>query len=287
MKRIIFIAYCLLISSAKAQVGVNTVDPTSSLTVNGSFGGKVTDVYERAYNIKEDDFYITYKNAGDGGSMVLPNLKEKKIEGRVYHIKNSMGTGTVTLHTGGNGKIVFGDSQSAYEAVSHPLPSGNAITLVAGKFDTWEVYNERIAYPLPNQARSIIKYTEYDRPGSSISQKELTYENLKIRLVDMGNNDISMQFALLKNNSYTILWYAKEGTIVPYNENFAKKHHTPQTNQWYFLDDSSQSTKKDRASLTGFFKMVCYISLEDLNEIYKITTYPHMNKSTELIIERI
>ena len=88
MKKLVLLLGCLIPALGWAQIGINTTEASSTLTVNGSISGKYKEISSTKYQIQEDDFNLAYLGTELSG-FELPNLKQKKITGRIYTIKNA------------------------------------------------------------------------------------------------------------------------------------------------------------------------------------------------------
>lgn len=103
-----------------AQVGVNTSDPGSTLTVNGSFAAAYKTVAASG-TVGVDDYYIAY-NGSANGTLTLPAAINGtgNFAGRTYHFKN---TGTAKLTIISNGSELI-DNQSGTGISTIEVPPG-------------------------------------------------------------------------------------------------------------------------------------------------------------------
>ncbi|WP_370899193.1 hypothetical protein [Chryseobacterium gossypii] len=108
-----------------AQIGVNTPNPTSSLTVNGSFEADYKEITANSYNITSTDYYLTYSGTSNT-TFTLPPIGAgtNSFTGRIYKIKN-VSTSTINIQASDNNTIrvdntpvaVFAIPPSAYAEV--------------------------------------------------------------------------------------------------------------------------------------------------------------------------
>ncbi|OCA78148.1 hypothetical protein BBH99_09675 [Chryseobacterium contaminans] len=135
-----FIVLCAGLIGLKmnAQVGVNTPNPTSSLTVNGSFAATYKTVSASGI-IGPNDYYTAYNSANDG-TLTLPAAINGagNFAGRTYHFKN---TGTGNLIIAANGTELI-DTQTGAGVPNITIPAGYYAFLVSKGTvtgTTWEL----------------------------------------------------------------------------------------------------------------------------------------------------
>ncbi|AYZ13738.1 hypothetical protein EGY05_18115 [Chryseobacterium arthrosphaerae] len=121
-----------------AQVGVNTPNPGSTLTVNGSFAANYKTVTASG-TVGAGDYYIAY-NGSANGTLTLPAAINGagNFAGRTYHFKN---TGTAKLTIVSNGSELI-DNQSGTNVSGIELPPGYYAYIVSkGTLSgaTWEL----------------------------------------------------------------------------------------------------------------------------------------------------
>lgn len=135
-----FIAFLAGLSSLKvnAQVGINTPNPTSSLTVNGSFAATYR-IVSASGAVGANDYYIAY-NSANSGTLTLPAAINGagNFSGRTYHFKNT-GSGILSIAASG-GELI--DNQNGPGVASIDIPSAYYAFLVSkGTLSgtTWEL----------------------------------------------------------------------------------------------------------------------------------------------------
>ncbi|ANF49639.1 hypothetical protein A0O34_03360 [Chryseobacterium glaciei] len=111
---------CVLISAQAGNVGVNTPNPGSKFTVNGSFAAAYSSVATSG-PVGADDYYIAY-SSGSNGTLTLPAAINGlgNFIGRTYHFKN---TGTANFSVAANGSELI-DNQSGAGVASINVPPG-------------------------------------------------------------------------------------------------------------------------------------------------------------------
>ncbi|WP_160136107.1 hypothetical protein [Chryseobacterium sp. c4a] len=139
-KSLFFIALWAYLMGSKlcAQVGVNTPNPTSSLTVNGSFAATYKTVSSSGA-VGANDYYIAY-NSVNNGTLTLPAAINGtgNFGGRTYHFKNT-GTGNLVIAAAGAELI---DDQNGAGVSTLSIPIGYYAFLVnkgTTTGTTWEL----------------------------------------------------------------------------------------------------------------------------------------------------
>ncbi|SDR05038.1 hypothetical protein SAMN05421664_3293 [Chryseobacterium soldanellicola] len=110
----------VLFYSQAGNVGINTSDPGSNLTVSGSFAATYRQA-SASGNVGINDYYVAY-NGTTNGTLTLPAAinGSGNFIGRTYHFKN---TGTATLSVAASGTELI-DNQSGAGVSSVNVPPG-------------------------------------------------------------------------------------------------------------------------------------------------------------------
>ncbi|CAH0206389.1 hypothetical protein [Chryseobacterium sp. Bi04] len=106
--------------SQTGNIGINTSDPGSKLTVNGSFAATYKTTTTSG-PVDANDYYIAY-SGNNNGTLTLPAAVtgSGNFIGRTYHFKN---TGTATLSIAASGTELI-DNQSGAGVASISVPPG-------------------------------------------------------------------------------------------------------------------------------------------------------------------
>ncbi|MCQ9639518.1 hypothetical protein MP478_08950 [Chryseobacterium sp. WG14] len=106
--------------SQTGNIGINTSDPGSKLTVNGSFAATYKTTTTSG-PVDANDYYIAY-SGNSNGTLTLPAAVtgSGNFIGRTYHFKN---TGTATLSIAASGTELI-DNQSGAGVASISVPPG-------------------------------------------------------------------------------------------------------------------------------------------------------------------
>src|SRR5688572_14736613 len=91
--------------SQAGNVGINTVNPGSTIDINGSVAAKYNAVTSTSYNVSATDFHVSYNGTADA-SFNLPAAisGNGNFKGRLYTIKNNTNF-TITVNPAGSETI--------------------------------------------------------------------------------------------------------------------------------------------------------------------------------------
>jgi hypothetical protein len=135
--------FLLICNSPYAQTGntgIGTYTPGSKLTVNGSFAAAYNNINATTYTLLTSDYYVAW-NGSSAGTITLPAAiaGSGNFSGRVYHIKNTSTSNSLTVAASGSELI---DDQSGAGNASTTLPAGYYgmfISKGTTSGTTWEV----------------------------------------------------------------------------------------------------------------------------------------------------
>ncbi|ASK28857.1 hypothetical protein CEY12_01480 [Chryseobacterium sp. T16E-39] len=120
------------------NVGINTTNPGSTLTVNGSFAATYRSVTTNG-NVAPTDYYLAY-NGNTSGTLILPAAisGSGNFMGRTYHFKN---TGTAALSIAANGTELIDNQTGAGVPTINVPPGYYAFFISKGTMSgiTWEL----------------------------------------------------------------------------------------------------------------------------------------------------
>ncbi|WP_300686809.1 hypothetical protein [Chryseobacterium sp.] len=189
-KKMLFIAFlagfnCILVNAQVGNVGVNTVSPGSSLTVNGSFAATYR-IVTASSAIGANDYYTAYNGTADG-ILTLPAAISGtgNFAGRTYHFKNTGGK-TLTISAAGS-ELIDDQNVTGVGVPAITVPPGYYAFLVnkgttAGT--TWELVlvSSSNSMPSVNQAylfssaqQNAFKQTCIATTGSAWQKTEIKY----------------------------------------------------------------------------------------------------------------
>lgn len=224
MKNLLF-ATLLIVSnniySQAGNVGVNTVLPGSTFTVNGSIAGKYKNV-SVSTTLGVDDFYTAYTGAS-AGTFTLPAATAAapaagNILGRIYYIKNT-GTGLLTITASGTELI---DNQPGAGVSSVTLTSGGYTMLISKgttSGTTWEVgilINKTIPTIAALGASDTVTYSGGALTSFNSSIPQIIPFSVGDVIVNQGGsavwNDAGDYWQILESGIYKIEGYAYFGS---------------------------------------------------------------------------
>lgn len=129
---------CILTYSQAGNIGINTSNPGSSLTINGSFAATYRTVSADGL-VNADDYYLAY-NGASNGTLVLPAAinGSSNFMGRTYHFKNT-GAATLSIVTTA-GELIDNHTGAGIASVNVP-PGYYAFFISKGTLTgtTWEL----------------------------------------------------------------------------------------------------------------------------------------------------
>ncbi|WP_336960298.1 hypothetical protein [Chryseobacterium contaminans] len=127
-----------IIAPFKAQVGINTSSPSSTLEINGSLEGAYRKVTSST-TINDKDYYVAYEGT-TAANITLPSASpvsgNTSFTGRTYRIKN-LSTSTITIQAASGQNLKFGGGLS--NSNSFILNGGNFVVITAN--DTGNTWN--------------------------------------------------------------------------------------------------------------------------------------------------
>lgn len=274
MKKLVLLALSITSVYTQAQIGVNTADVTSTLTVNGSFSGKYVEVNTSTYQIKQDDYNIAYTGGNEEkGTFILPTVKNEDatFPGRIYYIKNLSSDKDLQIKTSGSELIRFGGSLEAKKTIN--LFPGRYVALIANNSTgnaTWDLNILAIEEKLPE-----IKITEYLKISLPLDKVYLQEDALQIgNLTVWFDNSVgALTNGQLKckiaNNNWAAIWSDRIGT---------GNTTTTFKSLYSFYDDEWLTIKSGGTGLytlqgANLDFLITNIALYKTAELYRITAF--------------
>lgn len=231
---LLLILNSILIYSQAGNVGINTITPGSTLTVNGSFAATYRSVTTSG-TVDPKDYYIAY-NGTSNGTLTLPAAinGSGNFMGRTYHFKN---TGTTQLSITANGTELI-DNQSGTGITTVNVPPGYyAFFISKGTITgtTWELILLSSSDSLPVAASTY--------PFSTVST--ITRQNLTASTGPYITSEI----------------HYPEGTVINTGNvlNTVNGKFTAPTNGYYMFYGSTQFDNGSVAGAPNFAWVVLYL----------------------------
>ncbi|KMQ68931.1 hypothetical protein ACM39_06515 [Chryseobacterium sp. FH2] len=214
-----------LLYSQNGNVGINTVNPGSTLTINGSIAGQYRSV-TTSTTLGVNDFYMAY-NGSSAGTFTLPaavaaSPAARNTLGRIYYIKN-VGTGKLTISANGSELI---DNQSGAGVSSVTLtPGGYTMFISKGTLTgtTWEaalLINKATPTIAALGATTSVTFTGTDLTNFNNSNPQIIPFSSSDIIVNQGGsatwNDVGDYWQIIESGVYKIEGYSyfKSGTAV-------------------------------------------------------------------------
>jgi hypothetical protein len=118
LKRSVLLVFCVLSFAVKAQVGINTTTPLSTLDINGNLSLKTIGIPTPLYGGPamaatpiNDGTYISLTPTTGNTQFYLPNAVT--VPGRIYILRNISNTVNATLYAAAPSQFFAKDSNTA------------------------------------------------------------------------------------------------------------------------------------------------------------------------------
>ena len=280
---IIFTSACNL---GYAQIGVNTTDVISTLTVQGSISTNHREVTQNVYFLQEDDCNVSFNSSSDkDGTFYLPKYENgENAFGRMYNIVNLTENLVLKVKAQGGKSLRLGGLKS-YDTSSFSLYPGQHLSIVADKNNDWVVFN------YPTYARKHILVT-----GGSIGDKTtISMGDFSFRLTHEGRGDLYLQVMLHANRTIYMNCSSSWTRLMPSSNNRREYHNVIDTNslykdQWKYTHKSPGTKGNPVLSYYDHSTLVSIITMKDTGETYRVTcsTFAQSSdKNVGIIVERL
>lgn len=141
MKKKVLIIFMSACSLGYAQLGVNTTEITSTLTVQGSISANYREIENANYTIQKDDCNISYLGKISDGLFFLPSIEGSGDSfGRMYNIKNLSKDKNLVIKTFENQFLQFG-GEYPDRVTEFTIYPGRHLYVIANKDNNWVVYD--------------------------------------------------------------------------------------------------------------------------------------------------
>ncbi|MBO9691273.1 hypothetical protein [Chryseobacterium sp.] len=116
------------------NIGVNTVNPGSTMDINGSLAANYSSVNIASYNLTSSDFHVSYNGSSDAVFSLPPSISGAgNFKGRIYRINNKTNF-TITVNAAA--------PETINGSASISVPANQSVELVStgltGANSTWE-----------------------------------------------------------------------------------------------------------------------------------------------------
>ncbi|WP_158962687.1 hypothetical protein [Myroides fluvii] len=265
MKKKLWIAIWSTCSFSYAQVGVNTMDITSTLTVQGSVSANYREINKSNYNIQQDDYNVSYHSNVNDGVFNLPDIrKDGGAFGRIYNIKNASSTKLLTLKTLSNQSLRFGGDypNNVNEFTIQP---GQYLYLTATKELYWDVYHYTDTY-----GKKTTKIDDYLSDTSVVRLGNFS-ARIERKPNTVGQDKIHLQCMLHQLDdtyivSHTIV--ASPNAITQRDYNDFKK---AKANTWEYVYAEGRVSVVPNLDVNKTQMLVSHVTVLSSSETYRIT----------------
>lgn len=265
-KKILFI-FMSACSLGYAQIGVNTTDIISTLTVQGSISTNHREVTQGTYYLQEDDCNVSFNSSSDkDGTFYLPKYENgENAFGRMYNIVNLTKNLVLKVKTQGGKSLRFGGLKT-YDTSSFFLYPGQSLSIVADKNNDWVVYN------YPTYAR---KHFLVDR-GSIGEKTTIRMGDFSFRLTNAGYGVLYLQVMLHADRKIYMNCSSSWTRLIPVSNNRREYHNVIDVNylikdQWTYSHNSPGTKGTPALSYYDHSTLVSIMTMRDTGETYRVT----------------
>jgi len=255
----------LLVNITWAQIGVNTPNVSSTLTVNGSIAGKYVDISQNTYQIKEDDFNISFSGNAEA-NFTLPDVTMNDgITGRIYNIKNLSISSDLIIKTSDQQYFRYGSI--IYTQINeHRLLPGQYISIVASSKKGWDVYQWDLDKKFSEKTTVIDSFVT--------TNSVVRLRDISVRADLESSKVLQLQFMThLSSKEFITRWVTKlsgvNGSAV--SKDFASCLETD-NNQWVDIYSRGYTINAGFGVPSNDMAVVL-IGIDGTNEVYRLTVY--------------
>lgn len=286
MKKKIVLIFMSACSLGYAQIGVNTTDIISTLTVQGSISTNFREVNQNAYFLQDDDCNVSFNSSSDkDGTFYLPKYENgENAFGRMYNIVNLTKNLVLKVKTQGGKSLRFGGLKS-YDTSSFFLYPGQSLSIVADKNNDWVVYN------YPTYARKHLRVT-----AASIGENTtIRMGDFSFRLTSVGYGDLYLQ-VMSHADRKIYMNCSSSWTRLMSNTNNRREYHNVIDVNYLIQDNWTYSHKspgtKGNPVLNYYDQstLVSILTMRDTGETYRVTcsTFNQIqDRFIGIIVERL
>ncbi|WP_410880454.1 hypothetical protein [Myroides sp. DW712] len=283
---IIFMSACSL---GYAQIGINTTDITSTLTVQGSISTNYREITNREYYIQKDDSNISYNgNLGylDGVLYLPSNQNGEDAFGRIYNIKNLTTDQSLQIKTRGNQTFKFGGKE-LLNLSSYTLYPGQHLSVVANKDNDWVVYD------YDTYVRKKVKI------DNSIAENSVVHlGNFSFRIVQPNLPSSGDMYLQIRKNSFRADYITSNTNWSSLTRSNDKKefrniidYSSISSGSWKYVHKDPGNKTNPVMNAKFIQSQVSIITIESIGEVYRVTCHVfdgyNIEKSVIILVERL
>ncbi|WP_131705318.1 hypothetical protein [Chryseobacterium sp. BLS98] len=282
-------------TNTKAQVGINTPTPNSTLVVEGSYEGAYKNITANT-NLTIQDQYLTVTGSSAVNITLPDGTVTNSFSGRIYHVKNNS-TQDVTLSGFGGTQLIR--ITAAGNAPSYTIPSGSYAEIIKNEqsdaaVPLWELSFFGIPTPPNIKALTYIKKTVTPIDGSTPTNSTVNIGNISLRFNGTSSNAANIEYNVSVANHVTIL-YHKAGSGGASLEEWGRQASL--ANTWYsFTGENGNATRDINPNNRDIGYAL--IILHNTKEVYRVTAnvngdisssggVPSVASSVTLFVEKL
>lgn len=275
MKKKVLIIFMSACSLGYAQLGVNTTEITSTLTVQGSISANYREITNETYAIQKDDYNISYRGNIKDGLFFLPSIEGSGDSfGRMYNIKNLSTKQNLVVRTLGTQFLQFG-GENPDRVTEFTIYPGQHLYVVANKDNNWIVYDVNDS--------SVVKTLNISNSITENSVIRLGNYSFRILKTDQPRaGDMYLQIRSHKNQADTMI------TTTAYNDIF-REHKSFRTSiDYLYLDNKNWVNVNKQGGFTLSSGYVIshdtLITIKSTGELFRVicTVFGELGNSSEI-----
>lgn len=278
---IIFMSACSL---GYAQIGVNTTNITSTLTVQGSISANYREVTATSYYLKQDDCNVGYSNSSNqDGVFYLPEYRYQTNDafGRMYNIKNLTEGAVLRVQTQAGKSLKMGGLKVSDKS-SYFLYPGQHLSVVADQNNDWVVYD------YPTYVRKFVKI------GSNLEGKmTVSMGDFSFRIKEEGRKgnvylQVKSKRAVVMSCSTSMAWTDNSTGTRSYSHVIDSK--SLYKDKWTFSHNEPGTKANPVMYYYNLINRVSIMTIKDTGEIYRVTisTFNDIyNQHIGMVVERL
>ncbi|WP_060875178.1 hypothetical protein [Myroides odoratus] len=258
---IIFMSACSL---GYAQIGINTTDITSTLTIQGSVSANYREITNTTYYLKQDDCNVGFTSrSNQDGVFYLPLYRYQMDDafGRMYNIKNLTENLVLQVRTQGGKALKFGGLKVS-DTSSYFLYPGQHLSVVADQNNDWVVYD------YPSYVRKYTKVDDNLEGKTTVRIGDFSFRLLKVGAV----GDVYLQIKSARGVNIAC------STSLTYTTSSNKRGYTNvidtryvQAHRWTFSHQDPGAKSNPVMSYYNLLSQVSIITIGDTGEMYRVT----------------
>jgi|GEM_PF-4691832 len=268
-----------------AQVGVNTTDITSTLTVQGSISTNYRTVTNSVYYLQKDDCNVSFSSrSNQDGIFYLPNSQNgESAFGRMYNIKNLTENLVLKVKTQGGKSLKIGGLET-YDTTSYFLYPGQHLTVVADKNNDW------IMSDYPSYARKYMKIS-----GNIADKTTVNLGDFSFRLKEEGTKgDLYLQVMSHANKSVymscstSLTWTVSSNNRREYLNVIDTRYLSKDL--WTYSHNDPGNKSNPVMNYYNILNLVSIITMKHTGEVYRVTcsTFNEISEKTVgIVVERL